>query len=95
MKPDPSPNGDGLVTEVVVVVSFNNGVGSGLQFLGSYGGLFTGPGTLNYTQAGFVQLQPVPAPEPSSFALLASSIAGVVGLVWCRRRKATGPGSSS
>ena len=68
---------------------FNNGVGSGLTFLGSYSGLFgTGPGQLDYTQAGFVQLQPVPAPEPSSLPLLASSIPGVLGLVWFRRRRA-------
>jgi hypothetical protein len=64
---------------------FNNGVGSGLTLVGSFSGLFTGPGDLGYTQAGFVQLAPVP--EPSSLALLASSIAGVAGLLWCRRRK--------
>jgi hypothetical protein len=66
---------------------FNNGIGSGLHVLGSYSGLFTGPGTLDYTEAGFVQLAPVPAPEPSSLALLASS---VFGLAWLRRRKADG-----
>jgi hypothetical protein len=66
---------------------FNNGIGSGLHVLGSYNGLFTGPGTLDYTEAGFVQLAPVPAPEPSSLALLAST---VFGLVWLRRRKADG-----
>jgi hypothetical protein len=64
---------------------FNNGTGSGLHVLGSYSGLFTGPGTLDYTGAGFVQLAPVP--EPSSLALLASS---VFGLAWLRRRKTNG-----
>jgi hypothetical protein len=48
------------------------------------------PTTHIATRPGAVQLQPVPAPEPSSFALLASSITGVAGLVWCRRRKPTG-----
>ena len=71
---------------------FNNGVGSGLTFLGSYGGLFgSGPGQLDYTQAGFVQLALVP--EPSSLTLLASSIPGVLGLAWFRRRKAAGRNS--
>jgi hypothetical protein len=65
---------------------FNGGIGSGLMFLGSYSGLFgTGPGQLDYTQAGVVQL--APAPEPSSLALLASFVTGVAGLLWCRRRK--------
>jgi hypothetical protein len=66
----------------------NNGVEGPLTLLGSATDLFS---NLNYTQAGFLQLAPVP--EPSSLALLASSIAGVAGLVWYRR-KATGPGSS-
>jgi hypothetical protein len=55
----------------------------------SYDGLFTGPGTVGYTQTGFVQLVAV-VPEPSSLALLASSIPGVLGLVWFTRRKADG-----
>jgi hypothetical protein len=70
-----------------------NGVPIGSPILlGTYSGLFgTGPGQLDYTQAGVVQLAPVVA-EPSSLALLASSIVGVVGLVWSRRRKATRDG---
>jgi hypothetical protein len=81
-KPDPSSNTvDGYYEY------FNNGIGSGLQPLGMYGGLFgSGPGQLDYTQAGIVQLAPVP--EPSSLALLASSFPGVLGLAWFRRRKA-------
>jgi hypothetical protein len=58
---------------------FNNGSGSGLIQLGSYSGLFTGVGSLNYTQAGLVQL--VPVPEPSTLTLLVASIPGVLGLV--------------
>ena len=38
------------------------------------------------TQAGIVQLAPMP--EPSSLTLLASSFLSVLGLVWLRRRKA-------
>jgi hypothetical protein len=69
---------------------FNNGAPSGpLTLLGSYGGLFgSGPGQLTYTQAGFVQLAPVP--EPSSFTLLVGSITGVVALTWRRRRHVSG-----
>ena len=63
---------------------FNGGLGSGLTQLGSYSGLFTGPGTTPYTQAGFVQLAPVP--EPSSFVLLASSALGVLGLIRLKLR---------
>ena len=71
---------------------FNNGVGSGLTELGTYSDLFgTGPGQLDYTQAGVVQLARV-VPEPSSLALLASSLPGVLGLVWFRRRKAADRG---
>ena len=54
-----------------------------LTELGTYGGLFA---NLNYTQAGFTQVAPVP--EPSSLTLLVSSIPGILGLVWFRRRKA-------
>ena len=68
---------------------FNGGVGSGLIFLGAYSGLFgSGPGQLDHTEAGFVQLAAVP--EPSSFLLLAGAIAGVAGLGWRRGRNATG-----
>jgi hypothetical protein len=67
----------------------NNGVEGALTPLGSATDLFQ---NLDYTQAGFVQLAPVP--EPSSFTLFASSVAAVVGLGCCRRRKATGAGSS-
>ena len=63
----------------------NGGVEGPLNQLGSYGGLFA---DLPYTETGFVQL--TPAPEPSSIALLVSSIAGVLGLVWLERRKAAG-----
>jgi len=52
---------------------------------GSYDRLFE---RLNYTQAGLVQLAPVP--EPSPVTLLVASIPGVLGLVWRRRRKAAG-----
>jgi hypothetical protein len=89
-KPDPSSDAvDGYYQYA------SNGVPIGSPILlGTYSGLFgSGPGQLDYTQAGIVQLAPVP--EPSSLALQASSIAGVAGLVWCRRRKATGPGLSS
>lgn len=83
-KPDPLSNTvDGYYEY------FNNGVGGGLQSLGSYSGLFGfGPGQLDYTEAGFVQLAPVP--EPSTLGLMAVSIAGIAGLSWCRRRKGTG-----
>jgi hypothetical protein len=81
---------------------FNNGIGSGLTCPAgwSYSGLFgSGPGQLDYTEAGFVQLAPVvglaPVPEPSSLALLAGSIPGVIGFGWRRRRTATGPATSS
>jgi hypothetical protein len=50
--------------------------------LGSAQDLFSNPG---YTQAGFTQLAPVP--EPSSLTLLASSIPGILGLVWFGRRR--------
>jgi hypothetical protein len=65
---------------------YNNGGPSGpLTLLGSYSGLFgTLPGQLNYTQAGVVQL--APAPEPSSLALLASSVLGVLGLIRLKLR---------
>jgi hypothetical protein len=64
---------------------FDNGSPIGSPtLLGSYGGLFgSGPGQLEYTEAGFVQLAPVP--EPSSFLLLAGAIPGVLGLVRHRR----------
>jgi hypothetical protein len=82
-KPDPSSNTVNGYYEY-----FNNGIGSGLQLLGTYPGLFgSGPGQLDYTQAGIVQLAQV-VPEPSSLALLASSIPGVLGMAWFRRRKA-------
>jgi hypothetical protein len=67
----------------------NNGVEGPLTPLGSATDLFQ---NLDYTQAGFVQLAPVP--EPSTFTLLASAIGGLAGLGWWGRRKATGPGSS-
>ncbi len=63
----------------------NGGVEGTLQPLGSANDLFN---NLNYTQAGFLQLTPVP--EPSSLNLLASSIPSVLGLVWLRRRKRGG-----
>ena len=85
VKPDPASNTVNGYYEY-----FNNGIGGGLQLLGSYSGLFgSGPGQLDYTQAGFVQLAPVP--EPSTFSLMALSIAGIAGLSWYRRRKPTGP----
>jgi hypothetical protein len=78
-KPDPlSDTVDGFYEY------FNGGLGSGLIQLGSYSGLFTGQGTTPYTQAGFVQLAPVP--EPSSFVLLASSALGVLGLIRLKLR---------
>ena len=81
-KPDPSSN-----TVDASYEYFNNGTGSGPMSLGSYSGLFgSGPGQLGYAQAGFTQLAPLP--EPSSLALLASSIPSVLGLVWVRRRRA-------
>ena len=61
----------------------NNGAEGALTPIGTYGGLFN---ELDYTQAGFVQLAPIP--EPSSLALLASS---VFGLAWLRRRRAASP----
>ena len=66
----------------------NGGMVGPLTPIGSYSGLFTGPGAVGYTQAGFTQLAPVP--EPSSLTLLASSIPSVLGYVWLRRRKAAG-----
>jgi hypothetical protein len=63
----------------------NGGVEGPLQPLGFADDLFS---SLNYTQAGFLQLAPVP--EPSSLTLLASSIPGILGLGWFRRRKAGG-----
>jgi hypothetical protein len=89
-KPDPSSDTvDGFYQYAT------NGIPIGSPILlGTYSGLFgTGLGQLDYTQTGIVQL--APAPEPSSLALLASSIAGVAGFVRCKRRKAPGPGSSS
>jgi hypothetical protein len=83
-KPDPaSDTVDGFYEY------FNGGMGLGLTPLASYTGLFTGPGTTPYTQAGFVQLAPVP--EPSSLLVLAGAIAGVAGLRWRTDRRATGP----
>jgi hypothetical protein len=70
----------------------NNGIEGPLIQLGSYNGLFQ---NLNYTQAGFTQLAPVSVPEPSSLALLAPSIPGVLGIVWLRRRREAGPKSAT
>jgi hypothetical protein len=64
----------------------NNGIEGPLTFLGTATDLFQ---NLDYTQAGFVQLAPVP--EPSSFALLTSAVAGILRLAWCRRRKTPTP----
>ena len=66
----------------------NNGVEGPLTLLGSATDLFQ---NLDYTQAGIVQLAPVP--EPSSLALLTSSVAGVAGLLWYRRREVRASGS--
>jgi len=63
----------------------NGGVEGPLTPLGDYTGLFQG---LNYTQPGFTQL--TVTPEPSSLALVASSIPSILGLAWLRRRKASG-----
>ena len=38
----------------------DNGVEGSLNPLGSYDDLFTGPGTVGYTQTGIAQLTPVP-----------------------------------
>lgn len=83
-KPDPSSDTvDGYYQYAI------NGVPIGSPtLLGTYSGLFgSGPGQLDYTQAGIVQLAPVSAPEPSSLVLLAGSIPGVLGLVRRRRRR--------
>ena len=71
----------------------NGGVPGSLETLGDYTGLFQGPGGLNYTQAGFLQLAFTTVPEPSSLTLLASSIPSVLGLMWLRRRKTAVSGS--
>jgi hypothetical protein len=63
----------------------NGGVEGSITTLGSYNGLFEG---LDYTQAGFVQLAPVP--EPSTIMLLAGSLPGVLGFAWFRRQKVAG-----
>jgi hypothetical protein len=71
---------------------FDNGQpNGGLQLLGFGDNVFQ---NLGYTQAGFAQLA-MAVPEPSSLTLLAGSISGVIGLVRRRRRKATGPDTSS
>jgi hypothetical protein len=71
----------------------NGGVEGPLTTLGDYTGLFQGPGGLNYTQAGFLNIAFTTVPEPSSLTLLAPSIASVLGLVWLRRRNAAVSGS--
>ena len=57
--------------------------------LGTYSGLFgSGPGQLDYTQAGVVQLAPVP--EPSSLALLVWALPGVLGVMCLKRTARSG-----